>query len=45
MKLDELKEIIDIKSSLARFGNMESFYIKFLKKFVDDRSFESMKEE
>lgn len=45
MELRELKEIIDIDvdGSLARFGNMESFYIKFLKKFVDDKSFENLK--
>lgn len=46
MKLNDLKnkiEIdIDIEGSLARFGNMESFYIKFLKKFVDDKSFETL---
>lgn len=46
MKLDDLKDVIeiDIKSSLARFGNMESFYVKYLKKFIDDKSFENMKE-
>ena len=34
MNLNELKDTIDIdiQGSLARFGNMESFYIKFLKK-------------
>lgn len=46
MKLNELESVIsiDIKSSLARFGNMESFYVKFLKKFVDDKSFEVLSE-
>lgn len=46
MNLRELKEKIDIDidGSLARFGNMESFYIKFLKKFIDDKSFENIKE-
>lgn len=46
MTLRELKEKIDIDidGSLARFGNMESFYIKFLKKFIDDKSFENIKE-
>lgn len=44
MKLNDLKNKIeiDIEGSLARFGNMESFYIKFLKKFVDDKSFETL---
>lgn len=46
MKLNELKEKmdIDIENTLARFGNMESFYIKFLKKFVDDKNFETLSE-
>lgn len=46
MKLIELSnEIeIDIKGSLARFGNMESFYVKYLKKFIEDRSFDSLTE-
>lgn len=46
MNLNELKDIIDIdiQGSLARFGNMESFYIKFLKKFIDDKSFINLKE-
>ena len=44
MELKDLKNVIDIDidGSLARFGNMESFYIKFLKKFVDDKSFETL---
>lgn len=44
MKLNDLKNKIeiDIEGSLARFGNMESFYIKFLKKFVDDKNFETL---
>lgn len=46
MNLNELKDTIDIdiQGSLARFGNMESFYIKFLKKFIDDKSFTNLKE-
>lgn len=46
MNLREVNEKIDIDidGSLARFGNMESFYIKFLKKFIDDKSFEKIKE-
>lgn len=44
MKLNELENVIniDIKSSLARFGNIESFYIKYLKKIVEDRNFEKI---
>ena len=36
MELKDLKNVIDIDidGSLARFGNMESFYIKFLKKLA-----------
>lgn len=46
MKLKELKDMIaiDIEGSLKRFGDMESFYIKFLKKFVEDKSFDNLKE-
>ncbi len=46
MKLIELENIIDIEieKSLVRFGNMESFYIKFLKKFIDDKSLQSLTE-
>ncbi|AVQ18445.1 Hpt domain-containing protein [Fusobacterium mortiferum] len=46
MELKDLKNVIDIDidGSLARFGNMESFYIKFLKKFIDDKSFINLKE-
>lgn len=46
MKLNDLRDVIeiDIKSSLARFGNMESFYVKYLKKFIDDKSFENLKQ-
>lgn len=46
MELKDLKDVIDIDidGSLARFGNMESFYIKFLKKFTDDKSFTNLKE-
>lgn len=46
MKLNELESVIsiDIKSSLTRFGNMESFYVKFLKKFIEDKNFELLSE-
>lgn len=46
MKLEDLaKKInVDIKASLARFSGMESLYIKFLKKFKDEKSYKELEE-
>ena len=44
MELQELKNRIniDIEGSLTRFANMEKMYIKFLKKFREDETFEKL---
>lgn len=44
MKLLELKDEIkiDIKGSLERFSGMEILYVKFLKKFIDDKTFDEL---
>lgn len=46
MKLEELSNYIDIniEEGLARFSNFESFYIKYLKKFVEDETFTKLKQ-
>lgn len=45
MELKDLNGIIDIDidGSLARFGDMIEFYVKFLKKFSEDKNFEDLK--
>lgn len=44
MTLNELKDVIDIdvEGSLARFSNFEPMYLKYLKRFVTEPTYDAM---
>ena len=44
MNLQELRNVIDIDidGSLARFSNMEIMYLKYLKRFINEPTYETL---
>lgn len=46
MKLQELRNVIDIDvdGSVARFSNMEAMYLKYLKRFITEPTYDALLE-
>lgn len=46
MKVRDMNQYIevDVEGSLARFAGMESMYVRFLKKFPEDRTYDALKQ-